>query len=128
MTDDATTPGGTSPDVHNQANPDMAAARADLIAALEGAGLEPGEDGTDPAEPLAKVGGRGVSLELRLNGETIPLDGRDVNELAPDAHQPFLHQQVVRIEAGELDAAIGRAMQADGPGKALARVRALDNG
>ena len=104
---------------------DLDAARADLVAALDGA--EPHRDNiaADGPDGLAKVGDEGLALELRLNGATIPLDGKDVNDLAPGDFKAFIDRQKLAIEDGSLDDAIARALATPGPGKALARVRAI---
>lgn len=106
-------------------NDRIMAARRDLAEAIDGA--EPHAANERAADPdgLAKVDNEGLSFELRLNGETIPLDGKDVNDLAPDAFRPFLERQRLAVEAGELDDAIRSALAKDGPGKALVRVRAI---
>lgn len=124
MTNDDLIAAATPDDADGGVGDDMRAARADLIAAIEGA--EP-ERANIEAEPdgLAKIGSGGLSFELRLNGETIQLDGKDVNDLAPDDFKPFLDRQKLAIEGGDFDEAITRALAMDGPGKALARVRSL---
>ncbi|WP_174285172.1 hypothetical protein [Sphingomonas bacterium] len=104
---------------------DLTAARAELIAAIEGA--EPGRSNfpAEGSDGLAKVDGEGLSFELRLNGETIRLDGREVNDIAPDDFKSFLDRQRLAVENGDFDEAITRALATPGPGKALARVRAI---
>ena len=104
---------------------DLENARAELIAAIDGAEPHLANERAEAPDGLAKVSNDGLSFELRLNGETIPLDGNDINELAPDDFKPFLERQKLCVEKGELDAIIVQAIAKPGPGKALARVRAL---
>lgn len=103
------------------------AARADLADALDGAALGNDVPPGDPEPDLVKVGSGGLTIELRLNGETIPLAGKDVNQLAREEFQPFVEAQRLEIENGAADDAIRNALSKPGPGKALARVRAVEN-
>lgn len=103
---------------------DLDGARAALIAALDGAAPHRSDAGADGS--LVKPGEQGYSVELRLNGETITLDGKDVNALAIDDFTAFLDRQRQAVDAGALDDQITRALATPGPGKALIRVRAID--
>ena len=104
---------------------DLETARTALIAAIDGAEPERANRSAGEPDGLAKVGSKGLSFELRLNGETIPLEGQDVNDLAADDFKPFLDRQKLAVEGGALDDRITQAIAKAGPGKALARVRAL---
>ena len=107
------------------ASVDLAAARADLISAPDGA--EPHRDNIAEDEPdgLAKVDDKGLSFELRLNGATIPHDGKDVNELAPDDSKLFIDRQRMAVEGGRMDDAIMQAPGEDWSGQGVARVQAI---
>lgn len=101
--------------------PDLARARRDLVEAIEGSGAT-SEDG-DP--PLVKPGDGSFTFELRFNGAPVPLDGSEVNELAPDDFHPFLERHRLAAEAGDFDTLLSAELAKGGPAKASARVRAV---
>lgn len=114
--------GGNDP-----ANYGLEQARADVVEAIETQGLQPSAEDAEGHDDLVKVGNAGLSFELRFNGQTIALDGKDVNVLTQDGYQDFLKRQKLAAEAGEFDDQIREALGHDGPMKALARVRAVDD-
>ncbi len=96
-------------------------AREKLVDALHGA--EP-EDKAE-SDGLAKVGQGGLTLELRLNGQTIALAGNPVNERSADDFKQFVDDQRHAIENGDLDDQIEAAIAEPGTGKVVLRVRAV---
>lgn len=101
---------------------DLDEARRALVEALQGAGLP---QPTDGIHDHITVDGRALSLELRYNGETIALDGRDETVLPGDAFEDFVKRQAHAVEQGDLDDAIRATLKPDGTGKATARVRGV---
>ena len=116
----------TDDDTQDGAIHDLDQARTELAAVLEGAEPDDANKAAEAPDGLAKVGGGGLSIELRLNGATIPLEGDDVSHVDRADFRAFLDRQRLAIESGALDDAITRALATPGPGKALVRVRALE--
>ncbi|MEZ0495360.1 hypothetical protein [Sphingomonas sp. IW22] len=105
--------------------PGIEQARAEIVQAIEEAGLQHRDDSPeDPAKVIKAPDG--LSVEVRYNGTTIPLAGNEINEMQRDAFQPFLKEQKLAVEQGRFDDVIERALASDGPEKTVVRVRALD--